>query len=115
MVIEKPATIQQHDLALGIFLQLRILRVLEKDIFKGIPCMKQFLESKGRPTFADLMDWIGSTGCAPDIHIYDGIEICPRPQIPTANIGIVEASDLTWAFKITELKVDITCNHYYYS
>ena len=112
MVIEKPATIQQHDLALGIFLQLRILHVLEKDIFKGTPCMKQFLESKGRPTFADFMD---STSCALDIYIYDGIEICPRPQIPTANIGIVEASDLTWAFKITELKVDITCNHYYYS
>jgi hypothetical protein len=105
-----PATLSQHDMALGTLLYVRVVGVLLNEVAEGnIPSMKGFLESEGRPTFQDLMMWAQSTGCAQGIHLYDDIDLRLPPndlETPTINIELKEVVDLTWAFNnITKYQV----------
>jgi hypothetical protein len=68
------------------------------------PQMKEFLESKGRPAFQDLMLWVQSTDYAKYIHWYDDIGLpCPN-DLETRTVNVVRLEMIvyiTWAFNVS--------------
>jgi hypothetical protein len=76
--VSQPTQLRSQDLALGIVLKNRVLKQIktaaEEGSIGGIGGMTYFLGTRGWYDFSHLRNWILSTGCAQDIHLYDDVE-----------------------------------------